>query len=248
MTCPPYIRDALAQFADCIDIGESVSVPTQCLYPSNGAVTVFVTGGPAGCMVSDEGRGIEEISAHGLDTPENIEAYLRQFTQSQGLRIAGAKIHTPLIPAEALVAAIPLVANASSLAAFWAVKTFRPRARRDLRQELRTLLSGRFPRDRIKEEVHLAGESGRLYKFEFRVELGSRSLIVDGVFPEATAINTRAIAHFDLGRTKNTSLVQRMVYDEKEKWTAAEINLLRIAAELVPLAQFERNLDGMTLR
>jgi len=236
----------LKQFAICEDNGESVSVPTQCLYPSNGTVTVFVTGGPNGCVVSEEGRAIQEIMAHGFEVPQNVEAYLRQFTQSQGLRITGSKIHTPPIPAEALVAAIPLVANASSLAAFWAIKTFRPRVRRDLREELRTLFGARFSRDRIKEEVHLPGESGRLYKFEFRVELGSRSLIVDGVFPDATAINTRAIAHLDLSRTNNAALVQRLVYDEQEKWTAADINLLRIAAELVPLTLFGRNLDIIT--
>jgi hypothetical protein len=197
MTCPPYIRDALEQFAICEDNGESISVPTQCLYPSNGTVTVFVTGGPNGCVVSDEGRAIQEIIAHGFEVPQNVEAYLRQFTQSQGLRITGSKIHTPPIPADALAAAISLVANASSLAAFWAIKTFRSRVRRDLREELRTLFGARFSRDRIKEEVHLPGESGRLYKFEFRVELGSRSLIVDGVFPDATAINTRAIVQGD---------------------------------------------------
>jgi hypothetical protein len=197
MTCPPYIRDALEQFAICEDNGESISVPTQCLYPSNGTVTVFVTGGPNGCVVSDEGRAIQEIIAHGFEVPQNVEAYLRQFTQSQGLRITGSKIHTPPIPADALAAAISLVANASSLAAFWAIKTFRSRVRRDLREELRTLFGARFSRDRIKEEVHLPGESGRLYKFEFRVELGSRSLIVDGVFPDATAINTRAIVRGD---------------------------------------------------
>jgi hypothetical protein len=43
MTCPPYIRQALAEFTVCIDNGESIAVPTQCLYPSNGTVTVFVT-------------------------------------------------------------------------------------------------------------------------------------------------------------------------------------------------------------
>jgi hypothetical protein len=151
----------------------------------------------------------------------------------------------PLVPADGLPSAIALVANASSLAAFWAVKTYRPTRRRDLREELRSLFGARYSRERISEEVHLPGESGRLYKFEFRVELGARSLIVDGVFPDATAINTRAIAHLDLARTNNAALVQRMVYDEHEKWRAEDMKLLRLAAELVPLTQFCRNLDSI---
>src|ERR1700674_4477671 len=119
-----YIRDALAQFAICEDNGESIAVPTQCLYPSNGTVTVFVTGGPNGWVVSDEGRAIQEIMAHGLDVPSNVEPFLRPFAQPQGLRIKGTKIHTPVIPADALAGAISLVANASSLAAFHGVYSF----------------------------------------------------------------------------------------------------------------------------
>ena len=63
-------------------------------------------------------------------------------------------------------------------------------------------------------------------------------------FPKLTAINTRAVTPFDLAQAKNPSFVQRMVYDE-ENWSASDINLLRMAAELVPLTQFGRNLDGM---
>lgn len=182
---------------------------------------------------------------HGLEIPERAEAYLRPFYRPQGLMVIESKICSPVVPVDGLPAAIALVANASSLAAFWAVKTFRPHRRRDLREELRSLFGARYSRERIREEVHLSGESGRLYKFEFRVELGARSLIVDGVFPDGNAINTRTIAHLDLARTNNAALVQRMVYDERENWRAEDMKLLRLAAELVPLTQFGRNLDSI---
>jgi hypothetical protein len=246
MTCPPYIRDALAEFAICEETSEGIWVPTQCLYPSNAAVSVLITGGPNGCIVSDEGRAIQEIKMHGIEMPERAEIYLRPFYRPQGLRVIESKVCSPVVPADGLPAAIALVANASSLAAFWAVKTIRPHRRRDLREELRSLFGARYSRERIREEVHLPGESGRLYKFEFRVELGSRSLIVDGVFPDASAINTRTIAHLDLARTNNAALVQRMVYDERENWRAEDMRLLRLAAELVPLTQFGRNLDSIS--
>lgn len=57
-------------------------------------------------------------------------------------------------------------------------------------------------------------------------------MIVDGIFPDAPAINTRAIAHLDLAQTDSPEIVQRIVYDERERWAASDINLLRIAAEL----------------
>ena len=247
MTCPPYIREALAQFTVCVDTGASVAVPTQCLYPSNGTVTVFITGGPNGCVVSDEGRAIAEITAQGFDV-SNVEAFLRPFCTPRGLRINGARIYTQPIPAEGLPTAISLVATTSSLAAFWAVRTFRPRVRRDLRRELRDVLSARFSRERVKEEIHLTGVSGRSYRYEFLIDIGGkRNLVLDGIFPDATAINSRAVAHFDLAQTRNPLFVQRMVYDEEEDWSASDLNLLRMAAELVPLTQFGLNLDGMGL-
>jgi hypothetical protein len=41
-------------------------------------------------------------------------------------------------------------------------------------------------------------------------------ITVDGVFPDATAINSRAIAHLDLAQTNRPDLVQRMVYARRD--------------------------------
>jgi hypothetical protein len=247
MNCPPFIREALSQFAVCIEDGGRIAVPTPCLYPSNGVVTVFVSGGARECVVSDRGGAIAEIAAHGLEIP-NIEPYLRPFCVPRGLRISGTEIHTPPIPGDSLATAISLVATASSLAAFWAVRTFRHRVRRDLRRELRELLEARFSPGHVKEEIHLDGLSGRSYRFEFLVDIGgSRQLVLDSIFPEATAINTRTIAHFDLAQNKNPVFVQRLVYDQADDWAASDLNLLQMAAELVPFTSFSQNLDSMRL-
>jgi len=245
MTCPPFIREALSQFAVCVDEGGRIAVPTQCLYPSNGVVTVFVTGGPHQCVVSDEGGAIEEINSHGLEI-RNPEPYLRPFYLPRGLIVSGSKIHTGPIPADALATAISLVATTASVAAFFAVRTFKHKARRDLKRELREILEARFSPGHVKEEIHLNGLSGRSYRFEFMVEIGqNRSLVLDSIFPEATAINTRTIAHFDLAQAKNPLFVQRIVYDQADDWTAADMNLLQMAAELVPFTSFSQNLDSV---
>jgi hypothetical protein len=44
---------------------------------------------------------------------------------------------------------------------------------------------------------------------------------------------------------KNAAFIQRMVYDEHENWKAEDMRLLRLAAALVPLSQFGRNLDSI---
>jgi hypothetical protein len=190
---------------------------------------------------------IAEIAAHGLEI-SNPEPYLRPFYSPRGLRVSGAKIHTAPIPAEFLATAISLVATTASVAAFFAVRTFKHRVRRDLRRELRELLEGRFSRTSVQEEIHLTGLSGRSYRFEFVVNIGkNRNLVLDSIFPEATAINTRTVAHFDLAQAKNPLFVQRMVYDQTDDWAASDMALLQMAAELVPFTRFSQNLDSIVV-
>lgn len=245
MSCPDFILNALTPYARCFDAGDRIAVPTECLYPSNGSVTVFLTGGREGCVVSDDGKAIAEIRDHGLEI-ENSDRYLRQFCVPRGLKWKRSKIFSEPVPADALSSAIALVATTSSLAAHWGVHNLKTHVRRDLRKELRVQLGLRFSDDRIREDSRLTGASGRQYRFEFIVELGGdRRLVVDGVSPEPTTINTRAIAHFDLARTDNPKFVQRLVYDETEEWGASDLNLLRMAAMLVPLTRFGNNLDGL---
>jgi hypothetical protein len=247
MTCPPFIHEALASFAVCVDTGQGISVATQALYPSNTSVSLLITGGPSACIVSDEGHAIAEIAAHGFEI-QNPESFLRPFAAPRGLRLNGPTIYSPPIDADALPTAISLVSAASSLAAFWAVRTIRPKSRRDLRRELRELLEGYFSRERLKPEYHLAGFSGRTYRFEFMAEIaGARRLIIDGVFPDAQAINGRAIAHIDVAKLNQPEIIQRLVYDDQDNWPASDINLLRMAAELVPLTLLGPNLGALVI-
>jgi len=248
LTCPAYIREALAAFATCYEAESGYRVPTQCLYPSNGVVVVLVSGGPHQCLVSDEGRAIDEITNHGLFV-EQPERVLRQFCTPRGLKYEGAKIFSPAVPLEALPDAIAHVANASSLVAHWGVYNIKLRSRRNLRAELKTLLQIRYQKDSIREELRLTGHSGRQYRFEFVVEIGAEQrLVLDSVRPEPTSINTRAIAHLDIARQENPQILQRMVYDENDDWRAEDLNLLRMAAELVPLTRFGQNLDGLKVK
>jgi len=245
VSCPDFIRDALAPYQECFKAGDRIAVPTECLYPSNGNVTVFLSGGRRACIVSDDGKAVAEIRDHGLelDAPDR---YLRQFCHPRGLKWERSTIFSPAVPASGLASAIALVATTSSLAAHWGVHNLKTYVRRDLRKELRIQLGLHFSEERIREDIRLAGASGRQYRFEFVVELGNeRRLIVDAIAPEPTTINTRAIAHFDLARTENEKFVQQLVYDDTETWGASDLNLLRMAAQLIPLTHFGKGLENL---
>lgn len=247
MTEMEFVTEALAPFLACAQRDDQLAVPTHCLYPSNTSVTVYVTGGPHGARVSDDGGAIDELSHHGclLSDPDK---YLRRFCRRAGLNSQHGRIYSSVVPADGLVAAVALVANTSSTAAHWGIDRITTRRLRDLRKELYAVLKQRFPEERILLEGRLTGKSNRQYHFDHVITLNrDRRLVVDSVLPDANSINSRAIAHLDLAQKEDPNITQRMVYDEDQEWASADLNLLQMASTLVPLSRLAANLERLTI-
>ena len=245
MTELGFVREALTPFLACVDVGERIAVPTQCLYPSNASVTVYLTGGPQGARVSDEGGAIDELSAHGR-SPGNPDRYLRRFCNRAALMSERGKIYSPVVPLSGLAAAITLVANTSAAAAHWGIEHLKFPRRRDLRKELYEVLRLRFPEDRIEGGRRLTGKSTRQYRFDQVVRLnGERLLVIDSVLPDANSINSHTVAHLDIRQNDDPNVLQRLVYDDEEHWNAADLNLLQMAATLVPFSNVGSSLDRL---
>ncbi len=241
-----YIRNSLQQFAEVFEDGERFAVPTQCLYPSNDCVVVYVYGGENECVVSDGGGALDEISSHGI-TVENPMKLLKQFSIGRGIITNGQKVFTNRVPWEALVSAIVLVANASAEAANWAVDNMKPKVRRNIKSALLSTLCLYYSRDRIKTDERLTGKSARSYRFDNVVMIGEgKKLLVDAVIPEPGSVNARVVAHLDVSRNEDSNVIQRIVYDDDDKWSSADLNILQMAAELVPLTRAAMNFDRLS--
>lgn len=77
----------------------------------------------------------------------------------------------------------------------------------------------------------------RFYLFDSLISLdGGRILAVDAVFKDTSSINTRTIAHLDVNNTGDESVIQSIVYDDSDQWEASNLNLMRIAAPLLPFS------------
>ena len=245
MTGMEFVKDALKPFCDYQLFEGQAAVTTHCLYPSNEAVTVYVTGGPEGARVSDEGGAIDVLSEHNRPVP-NANRYLRRFC-SAGLHVVEGKLSTTPVPTAQLTAAIMLVANASASAAHWGIEHLKGQQRRNIREELHSALKMRFPKERVQQDRYLVGNSNRRYRFDNVVSLkDDRLLVMDGVLRDPNSINSHTVAHIDLRETHDENIIQRIVYDEEEKWDAAELNLLQMAATLVPLAQLGESLSRIS--
>jgi hypothetical protein len=80
--------------------------------------------------------------------------------------------------------------------------------------------------------------SNKAHKFQNVVTLsGGRRLIVDPRSNDASSINARVVANLDVKATNNPTLEQRLIYDDEEAWTAADLNLLQGGAPSIPFSR-----------
>ena len=60
---------------------------------------------------------------------------------------------------------------------------------------------------------------------------------MDAVSNDASSINARLVANLDVKATNDPMIDQRIVYDDAQRWTAADLNLLQVGATIVPFSQ-----------
>ena len=110
---------------------------------------------------------------------------------------------------------------------------------RSLREDLEQMLYSTFPTQHVKRDVHVQGMTTRPYRFDAEIMIGGGCrLLIDPVTQDANSIYSRQVAHFDVGRLKDRRIIQRIVYDDRDHWNAADLNLLQTAAtmSLIPIA------------
>lgn len=245
MNTSEFVAEALAPFSSFEERRGTVAVPTSCLYPSNAAVTVYVRGGSKfGAIVSDEGRAVDELTACNREILD-ADRFLSRFCRRGGLRAKNGKITSPRVGVEQLAASIAFVANASAEAATWGLQSLKLRSRRNLRKDLETILGRTFPSEHITRDRRIEGKSTRSYRFGTVIRLEQeRLLLVDPVTPDPNSINAHAIAHLDVNQREDDNILQRLVYDDEDGWRASDLNLLQMAATLVPFSRFEELLSN----
>ena len=61
-------------------------------------------------------------------------------------------------------------------------------------------------------------------------------MAVDAVFKDTSSINSGTITHLNLKNTCDESIIQSIVYDDSDQWEASNLNLMRMAAPLLPFS------------
>jgi hypothetical protein len=228
-----WIGGALGEIAIIARTVDGVRVTTHCMYPSNGLVRVLVRGGVETVVISDEGGAVGEALSAGIPVKE-YNRTLSHLIKDQGLYIKNGVIFTSQIPMEAAPLGILHVANASQEIARWMYDHMKIKRTRDFKIMLAEFLQSTFDNRVLHNEI-IVGHSNKPHKFANVVKLlDGRRLIIDPVNHEASSINARVVANLDVKATNNPLLDQRIVYDDEEEWTPADLNLLQVGATVIP--------------
>jgi hypothetical protein len=247
MSTAEAVSRALLTWPSPLDENGQTHIPTHCLYPSNSSVTVSVAGGIGSFFVNDGWGAIEEVSSAGATFPAADAANIvRYLVTGYGLSIDDTGlIKADRVTEPELLPTVVLVANASKDAASELLSRFRPRLRRNLKAELAKMLEIHFPKHVRKNQI-IVGASNKPHRFDNVVRLtGERQLVLDIVTREASSINAALVAHLDVRNVLNPNIEQRIIYDDEERWSAADLNLLKIGAPLVPFSRAPEVLERL---
>lgn len=235
MNAKSVIQNALAHIFGVEETVGGIVATTHCLYPSGEFVRVLVRHGEQTFHVCDDGGGVREIEAVGAN-PSNPDRAIAHILKPLGLRSRNGVIQAPPCDASELACSIAFVANASKVVAEWLFTHQRVRPHASFREVLANYLHHTFPKKILTHEF--LGESNKPHKFENVISLSNGVLIVvDPVIHEASSINARLVANLDVQRAHHPRLQQRIVYDDADSWSPAELNLLGIGATVVPYSR-----------
>lgn len=244
MKGPDWIDQALSELSWRRETEAGVRVATHCLYPSNACVTVLVQGQGEQFVVSDEGGAYDEIASAGIAFAE-ADKRLRPLVARQGLMVANGVIFSPRVSQGGLAAAIVLVANLSKEAAHWGMSHLRPAAGASFREEMERII-GTFADAKVRRAERLTGASNKQHSFEYALRPGDRRLVlIDPVYNDRSSISSKALAHLDVRSLGDRNIEQRLVYDDRVPWDAADLNLLKVGATPVPLSRLTQVLKGL---
>ena len=240
------VTEILRKASQPYEAGRFVVVPTLLSYEGGMAVQAYVEGGTDTFVVSDGGTAA--MSFVGMGGPALVAAkHIKAAAKSFGLKASDAGwIYSEQIPASHLPSLIATVAECS----LWVDEVLRRVLRRqaearDFKEEVNSELRYDQPKP-VSRRKHLIGASNKQHTFDFAIELSDdRTLVVDAVVPDANSINSAVVSHLDLRQASNPKIVQRIVYDDRAKWTGSDLALLAVGAPAIAFSRLRGQVSSL---
>lgn len=250
MTCPDYIQTALTSLQYCTEIeGSGIVVATHCLYGDGGVVNVIVNKLGDEYTVSDGGGAFECLADYSR-APKNWDKFLKRFGKDYGLTAKNCEIVTPVpVSSNNLPAAIIFVANASKDAADAGLTVLKVERLKRFKEIFHDFVDRRFSSTEVRKDFRLVGESNKSHSFDFAINMhNGLTLITDAVVHDPNSINAKVVSHLDIANANLDGVVQRIVFDDRDKWESANLHLLKMSATTVPYSMADSEFQKIIAR
>jgi len=234
------VSQALASVFGARETPRGMQVVTHCMYPTNTLVQLTLDGHGDDYVVTDRGAAVDQIVASGAEV-HNPDRLLRGVVARFGVHAHHGELYMRARGPAAIAHAVCTVANASVVASehLFAHLKIRPAG------SFKALVSEILVRSNVGEVVQseIPGNSNKLHHFDNVVRLDARRrVIIDPVLHDPSSMNARVVANMDVKAAQHPDVLQRIVYDDRERWKPEEIGLLAMGAVAVPLSRLNESL------
>lgn len=238
------IKKSFCDLIEVTDLSDGFLASTQCLYPSNSTVNITIRGGENSFVISDNGGAIEEIYSAGLKQSPS-DKQIRSIVNNLGLKVKDGILYSPPVSRESIPYASIIVANASKVVADWGLDHLRFSTPRNFRRDLSKLLQAHF-HDNMKDNQPIVGHSNKPHKFGHVIYLkNDKLLLIDPVINDPSSINSRVVANMDVKMKKDEKIEQLIIYDDNIKWKSADLNLLKVGADIIPFSNARNTVQNI---
>lgn len=246
MSLLPTVTEILRQASQPYEAGRFVIVPTLLSYEGGRGVQAYIEGGAESFIVSDGGSAALNFVSLG-GAAATAEKQIKSAAKSFGLGASREGwIHSGTIAAPHLPTYVSIVAECS----LWVDDVLRKIARRtgasrDFKEEVNTELRREQAGPVVRRKLFV-GASNKQHAFDFAIEMpGERTLVLDAVVPDANSINSAVVSHLDLRQISNPKIVQRIIYDDREKWSVSDLSLLSVGAPAIAFSRLPKQVQSL---
>lgn len=189
-------------------------VTTPVMYPSGGAVVVWIDRAAPHFFVSDYSFGARECEIMGADKRQ-FKRHAEPIAERAGLKLAGDGAFEVLVSEAQLEGAIKAIANASQEAAISFTNRVERRRLADVRVVLLNKLERIFGKLAVSKEIEFKGASATEWQIDARVKVGNEIALFDTVTPWFPSVAS-TLAKFGDIRLLESPPVRTSVLSDKE--------------------------------
>lgn len=224
--------------------GAYIVVPTYGLYQSGAIIEVFIEVGEQRAQISDGGGAYKELCRAG-DFEFDAMRVLKHFGKRVGFSVDDRGwILISDVDLHLVSSYVAMIADASKEASSTLLKNFKPILEYDFKKFVQRHLHEVFGSG-VKQDVRVMG-ADKKHRFDYGVKLSNgQQLLMDLVVTDANSINSAVVSHLDVKRLDESSIIQRIVYNEELDWKSGDLSLLTMGATTIQSKEIPNFINGL---